>query len=61
MKHRLTFEFTPDEINVLQVALDHMAEHLFELHGINGENAELDWRYVNCENLISGFKKAVIK
>jgi len=61
MKHRLTFEFTPDEINVLQVALDHMAEHLFELHGINGENSQNDCRYVNCLNLIFGFKKAVIK
>lgn len=61
MKHRLTFEFTPDEINVLQVALDHMAEHLFELHGINGENPKHYWRYVNCVNLISVFKKAVIK
>lgn len=62
MKQRLTFEFTPDEINVLQVALDHMAEHLDEVIGREGGgNPQEDWRYVNCVNLISGFKKAVIK
>ena len=62
MKHRLTFEFTLDEINVLQVALDHMKEFLEEVVDVEGEAIEKnDWRYVNCENLISGFKKAVEK
>lgn len=62
MKHRLTFEFTPDEINVLQVALDHMKEFLEEVVDVEGEAIEKnDWRYVNCVNLISVFQKAVIK
>ena len=62
MKHRLTFEFTPDEINVLQVSLDHMKEFLEEVADVEGEGIEKnDWRYVNCVNLISVFQKAVIK
>ncbi len=61
MKHRLTFEFTPNEINVLQISLDHLAEELEEVILSEGYNPNEDWRYVNCVNLISVFKKAVIK
>lgn len=59
MKHQLIFEFTPDDINVLQEALDHFTEHLEEWNGTNGLNPHKDWRYVNCVNLIRGFKQAV--
>ena len=59
MKHKLIFEFKSDEIDVLQVALDNLEEHLEEWNGTEGFNPHKDWRYVNCVNLISGFKRAV--
>ena len=54
MKHHLTFEFTPDEINVLQVALDHMAKDLDELKNDDKIKAD-DKRVKNCTALIKGF------
>ena len=58
MKHRLVFEFTPDEINVLQVALDHLAEHLYELKRDDKILAG-DWRIANCAALIDRFHVAM--